>query len=104
MTNICLWKIQQSYLAKDEAAKITKTKIEDKPDQFEVLNNIELETKPRTISPVAALTSQEGGVETGKATVHSASRTTEDINKEAKTNGKKSSHKGEDNNVKTNNN
>ena len=89
---------------KDEATKITKTKVEDKPDHFEVLNNIELATKPQTISSVAGLTTQYSSVETGKATVHSALRTTEDINKEAKTNGKKSSHKGEDNNVKTNNN
>ena len=85
-------------LNQDEATKITKTKVEDKPDQFEVINNIELIHEPQIISPVAAPTTQDSSAETGKVTVHTASRATEDIDKVAKTNGMKSSHKGKDNN------
>ena len=90
--------------SKDEATKITKTKLEDKIDPFKVIINIELVNKLRTISPAAAPTTQDSSAETSKATVHTAPRATEDIDKVAKTNGKESSHKEKIKILKTNNN
>ena len=46
----------------------------------------------------------DGSAETGNPTVHSALRTTEDLNKEAKTNGKNHLTKGKHKIPKTNNN
>ena len=58
-----------------------------------------------TISTAAAPTTQDSSsAETGKGTVHTSQRSTEDIETEAKTNGKESSHKEKYKIVKTNNN
>ena len=60
--------------SKGEATKITKTKLEDKIDQLKVIKNIELVNELRTISPGAALTTQDSSsAETGKVTVHTRS-------------------------------
>ena len=57
--------------SKDEATKITKTHVEDKIDPLKVITNIELVNEPRTISPVAALTTLgSSSAKTGKPTVH----------------------------------
>ena len=90
--------------SKDEATKITKTHEEDKIDPLKVITNMEMVNEPQTISLAAALTTQDGSAETGNPTVHSASRTTEDLNKEAKTNGKNHLTKGKHKIPKTNNN
>ena len=68
------------FESKEEATKIIKTKLEDKPDHLEVLKNIELVNELRTISPAAAPTIQDSSsAETGKSTVHKTQRSTEDI-------------------------
>ena len=91
--------------SKWEATKITKTKLEDKIDQLKVIKNIELVNEPRTIYPAAAPTTQDSSsAETGKGTVHTSQRATEDIETKAKTNGKESSHKEKYKILKTNNN
>ena len=82
------------FESKEEATKITKTKLEDKPDDLTVLKNMELVNELRTISPAATPTTLgSSSAETGKSTVHTSQRATEDIETEAKTNGKESSHK-----------
>ena len=61
--------------------------------------------KLRTISPAAAPTTQDSSsAETGKGTVHTEQRATEDIENKAKTNGKESSLKEKYKIVKTYNN
>ena len=62
-------------------------------------------TEFRTMLPAAAPTTQDSSsAETGKGTVHTSQRATEDIKTKAKTNGKESSHKEKYKIVKTNNN
>ena len=57
------------------------------------------------MSPAAAPTTQDSSsAETGTVTLHMSPRTTEDIETEAKTNGKESSHKEKYKILKTNNN
>ena len=57
------------------------------------------------MSHAAAPTTQDSSsAETGKSTVHTSQRATEDIETEAKTNGKESSHKEKYKIVKTNTN
>ena len=82
------------FKSEREDTKITESKLEEQSDQLKVPKNMEKVMVPRTMSPAAPLpTPNIRRAATGENSVHTTQRSTEVIEKEAKTIGKKSSHK-----------